>query len=79
MLKVKEVAKQLGVSQHTVGIWINAGELPAINVARKPGGKPIWRIDPEALEAFIVGRQPVPPVPRTQRRRRTEQPAPEFY
>ena len=72
MLRVKDVAEEMGVSQHTVGVWINSGELAAVNVGRKPGGKPIWRISAEALEEFQASRTKAPALPRRRRKRQPE-------
>ena len=52
-LSVRDVCERLGVNEHTVLGWIRSGELRAVNVGRRPGGKkPRWRITQEALEAF---------------------------
>ena len=48
--------------------WIKGGELSAINVATKPGGRPRYRITPEALDAFLAVRS-VLPTPKASRRR----------
>ena len=71
-LTVKEVAERYGVSEHTVLSWIKCTEMRAIDVSRKRGGKPRWRITAEALAAFELSRTPSPPPPRM---RRKKQPA----
>jgi excisionase family DNA binding protein len=77
--RVKHVAERYSVTEHTVLGWIRSGELKAVNVGRRPGGKkPRWRITPEALEAFEALRTPVGPAPRTSRRR-TDAGVIEFY
>lgn len=70
MHRVKEIAERYGVTQHTVIAWIQSGDLKAVDVSRRRGGKPHWRISPEALEAFEFSRMPVPPPPKTRRRKR---------
>jgi len=69
---VKQICERYSVGEHTVLGWIRRGELRAIDVSRTPGGKPRWRITPEALEAFELSRtaEPTPP-----RRRRKKKPA----
>jgi excisionase family DNA binding protein len=66
---VPEIAASFGVSQHSVLGWIARGELAAINVARRTGRRPSWRISREALERFEAVRAatPRPAVPRTRR------------
>jgi excisionase family DNA binding protein len=66
-----EVAARLRVSADKVLGWIAAGELPAVNVAARPGGRPRWRIDAAALRAFEARRssQPAAPVPEPRRKR----------
>ena len=78
-LTVAQVAQRYGVGMHTVLGWIKAGQLRAVNVARKPGSKrPRWRITTDALATFEALRTATAPVPKAQRRR---QPAGimEFY
>lgn len=81
MLRVREIAERLDVTEHTVLAWIQNGELLAMDVSRNRGGKPSWRISPESLEAFEQSRMPMPPIAKSQvRRRNTSQPGVvEFY
>jgi excisionase family DNA binding protein len=70
-LSVHDLCERYGVSEHTVLGWIRSGELRAVNVGRRPGGKkPRWRITAEALAAFELARTPTPSLPRTRRRKR---------
>jgi excisionase family DNA binding protein len=48
----KEYADSLGCNQDTVRYWIATGKLGAINVARKQGGKPRYKILPKHREEF---------------------------
>lgn len=68
---IREVRERYGVGEHTVLKWIRGGELKAIDVSRKLGGKPKWRITEQALAEFEVLRTPPPPLPRAARRKRT--------
>lgn len=77
-LTVKDLCEWYGVGEHTVLGWIRRGELKAIDVSRRPGGKPRWRITQGALEAFEQLRTPSPPPPPTRRRRRPAN-VTEFY
>jgi excisionase family DNA binding protein len=77
---VSEVAARFGVGAATVGAWIRAGELLAVNVSRSAGSrKPRWRITPGAVEAFEVRRAGTPPVERKSRRRQEPQDVIKFY
>jgi Helix-turn-helix domain len=55
---VKDLCDRFNVGEHTVLGWIRRGELQAINVARKPTGRPKWRVTPEAIAAFELNRCP---------------------
>ncbi len=66
---VQNVCDRYAVGEHTVLGWIRRGELKAINVARKPGCRPKWRITEEALAAFEAMRTPTPPPAPTRRKR----------
>jgi excisionase family DNA binding protein len=71
-LTVAEYAERKAVSQHTVLGWIQSGELRAINVARRQGSRPHWRISTEAVERFELSRTASSPLPRTHRRKQSE-------
>jgi transposase len=75
---IKDLQERFAVGEHTILGWIKRGELKAINVSRKPVGRPKWRITAEALAAFELARTTSPQPPRT---RRKKQPADiiEFY
>jgi excisionase family DNA binding protein len=69
-ITIKELCERFAVGEHTVLGWIRSGELRALNVGRRPGGKkPRWRITAEALAAFELTRTHNPPPPRTRRRK----------
>lgn len=46
------VANALGISADKVRSWIAEGQLGALNVASRTGGRPRWRIPPAELERF---------------------------
>jgi transposase len=68
-LSPNQVARRMSVGIHTVLAWIASGELRAVNTARKPNGRPRWKITPAALAAFEAARTGTP-VPRPTRRPR---------
>ncbi len=73
------VAEALGVNQTKVLTWIRSGELAAINVAARVGGRPRWRINQEALDLFLLRRAAQPPAPVTRRRRRADPQVIQFF
>jgi excisionase family DNA binding protein len=79
-LSVCDICQRYSVSEGTVLGWIASGQLRAVNVGRKPGAKkPRWRITLEALEAFEQARTPIPPQPRTRRRKQKPADVIKFY
>lgn len=66
-----EVADQYGCDVNKVLRWISNGELRAINIAQRLGGRPRWRIDVDDLKAFEARRSSTanttPDVPRRKR------------
>jgi hypothetical protein len=65
-----DIARRYGVSAEKVMVWIRSGELRAINVATRRGGRPRWRIDHADLLAFESRRAAVPAIPQPRRRRK---------
>ena len=67
MLSVREVALRLGIRTHGVLTLIHSEAIRSVDCSLKPGGRPLWRIDPEELENFILRRthQTVPLVVHT--------------
>jgi hypothetical protein len=80
MHTIRDVMTRYCVTEATVLGWIHAGELPAINVGRKPGAKkPRWRITQAALDAFEAKRAAsVAPAP-ARPRRKSDGYVPTFY
>ncbi|MGO8748326.1 MAG: DNA-binding protein [Thermoguttaceae bacterium] len=78
-----DVAARLGVNGSKVGLWIQTGELKAVNVATDPRGKRArWRITPEALSAFEAARAAVPTtakIPKPSRERRANSEEIEYF
>jgi excisionase family DNA binding protein len=71
---VKDLEERLGVGEHTILGWIKSGELKAINVGRVAGKRPKWRISPEALAAFELGRESGGPPVATKTKRKKADP-----
>lgn len=49
---------------------IDSGQLPAVDVSRPGSRRPLWRISPAALDAFVRRRTAGPPAPKPERRRK---------
>lgn len=65
------LSKRLGIRPQKVLGWIARGELTAVNLAERTGGRPRWKILPEALAEFLAARQSSPPpAPAVRRRKR---------
>jgi len=62
-------AKELGVEPPKVIAWIRSGELVAVNIAQRVGGRPRYRISREAIETFLR-RRSTSPAPKVSRRKR---------
>ena len=50
-LTVDDICSLLKVERHTVGRWINSGQLRAF----KPGGGRFWRVRRQDFQRFIKG------------------------
>jgi excisionase family DNA binding protein len=76
-----QVGQQHGVDRETVIAWIKSGELRAVNLARKPGGRPRYKIDVADLDAFLERRsvQPRTASPCRRSRRRPHGDVIEFF
>ena len=75
-----ELSKRWGINLSKIIGWIKAGELRAINVAQRAGGRPRWRIAPSDLAAFEASRAAFSSAPRpTVRRRRADAPTVKSY
>jgi hypothetical protein len=59
----------LGVRGSKVLVWIDRGELLAINAAERPDGRPRWKISRESFDAFLLSRANRKSVSPTRRRR----------
>lgn len=68
-LTPKEIAQLLRVKLDTVLAWIHRGELPAINVAKRPSTRPRYRVKTSDFEAFQEKRAAKVAVPRPHHRR----------
>jgi len=70
-VSANQLAKLLRNRPATVLGWIKTGELEAIDVSATPGGKPRWRITPDAWDRFAASRAATPAPKRRKRRRRS--------
>jgi excisionase family DNA binding protein len=78
-LTVSKIATNLGIRRGKVLGWISRGELVAVNIADKTGGRPRWRIAREAFDSFMAGRSCRAPEPQPRRRSRLTQKADPDY
>lgn len=78
-LSPREVAALFGISPDKVLAWIHSGELQAVNVATRPGGRPRWRIDQADLMAFEQRRAATPPAPICRVRRKKQSGIIDFF
>ena len=67
-----QLARRWGVSADKVLTFIRSGELPAMNLAMRQGGRPRYRIDEGDIADFELRRtvQASPPKARSGRRKR---------
>lgn len=70
-LSVRTAAERLGIGSHAVLALIHSGALIASDVSlHAGGGRPRWRITPEAIDDFLHARMYRVAVPRRRRRRK---------
>jgi hypothetical protein len=72
------LARLWGISPEKVISWIRRGELRAVNVASRLGGRPRWLIDPKDVEDF-ERRRTATAAPRPRRRKAPPADFVEFY
>lgn len=73
-----QIARRWGVKAEKVRTLIKAGELRAIDLATKRGGRPRYRVHEADLLVFERRRE-VRPLPKTQRRKRARADVIEFF
>jgi hypothetical protein len=61
-----QLARKWKVGVQKILAWIHSGELRAVNLATRPGGRPRYRICPEDVELFEQARS-VSPTPKVAR------------
>lgn len=71
-----KLARTLGVTADKIRAWINSGELVAVDLATRRGGRRRLRIMPADLDAFLRRRRVVPAS--SGKRRKREQERPDF-
>lgn len=75
-----ELAAMWGIGVGKILDWIHRGELRAIDVSSKQGGRPRYLIDLADVAAFETARSVQPPMPSARRnRRRRDQRVTEFF
>ncbi len=79
MLTPPKLAERWGVSADKVLGWIKGGDLPATNIAKRPGGRPRYRISEDAIREFERKRQPEKPPAPTRRRRKKDPDVTEYF
>jgi transposase len=68
-LSPPQIARRLRVKPSKVIRWIRTGELTAIDVSEKRGGRPRWHVAPEDLQRFLESRSSRRPARATRRRK----------
>lgn len=66
---VADLCRRWKVGADKVHAFLRSGELTAINLATNLSGRPLYRVSPEAVEAFERRRSSAP-TPKPKRRRR---------
>lgn len=69
-LKPKKIATRYGVKIDTVYVWIQSGELPAIDVSCKRGGRARYAISAAGLAEFEAKRAIQKPAKAARRRKK---------
>jgi hypothetical protein len=65
-----ELAARWGIDAHKILSWVRSGELRAIDVSTRRGGKPRYLIDQADIAVFEQRRTVQPPAPIPRRRRK---------
>ena len=73
-----EYARRLGVKSDAIYAWIRSGELRAVDVSAKRGGKPTWRIPVDAIVAFEESRTTRPAM-KARRQRKSQDNVIKFF
>ena len=74
-----QAAQLLGVEVGKIHHWIKTGELVAVNVATRVGGRVRWRISPDELDRFLASRQSHSPQKPLRKQTRMDQRIVKFY
>jgi hypothetical protein len=67
-----QLARLWGCKPDTIRALIDSSQLRAVNIAKKPGGRPRWRITPSAICEFENARAAKPKVLPARRRRKKQ-------
>jgi hypothetical protein len=63
-------ANRIGVKSDTVRYWITTGQLDAVDFSKNSGGRPRWKIFPEAIAEFEARRAAKPAAPKPARQKK---------
>jgi excisionase family DNA binding protein len=74
-----EFAEMFACTGDKVTDLIKSGELAAIDISLRRGGKPRWRIPQDAVDDFIRRRRSQPPAPPPNRKRRQPAEITQYY
>lgn len=76
-----QLARAWGIDPHKILSWVRSGELVAVNLATRPGGRPRYRISEDAVTAFEARRsaQVQPTAMRQTRRKKADDGVIEFF
>jgi hypothetical protein len=78
VLTPPQIARQYGIAPEKVVAFIKSGELRAFNLAKKPGGRPRYKIAMEDLLAFLECRR-VQARPRVKPRKKKQSEVIQFF
>ena len=74
-VRIADVARSFSCSRDVIAALIKCGDLPAMDISPnrgRPGHRPMWRIRPEDVEAFLASRKSGPETAVPKRRRRQD-------
>jgi Helix-turn-helix domain len=72
LLTLQQARQRLGLSENAMAKLVRTGAIRAIDVSAPGARRRTWRIDPEALDAFLAERTTPRPAPRRRRRRKQQ-------
>jgi hypothetical protein len=64
-------ARELGIDPVKIIAWIRSGELTAVDLSTRLGGRARWRISRESLDTFLANRACRPQMKAVRRKKRS--------